>query len=95
MGTSKLVEPFGGEGRLLSLGADAKDYVVRYEYTVETEISGTSETFDPARIERRYTVNRIEDPNGETTPTGEYTLKITESTLRIRKTGRGWTVVIP
>jgi hypothetical protein len=44
-----MTEQDSGKGRLVSLEADQTEYFVDYELTVDTQVMGSNERFDPAK----------------------------------------------
>jgi hypothetical protein len=82
-----------GEGRLQSLEADSRVFVVDYVLDVDSEVKGESATLSPVTVEFRYAL-RVKPRNNETIPDGEYTLKTLKEILRVRKIGLGWKVIL-
>jgi hypothetical protein len=86
-----MIEHDSGKGRLLSLAADQREYMVDFVLDVKTEVTGESGRFSPPRVVAQYFL-RV-DEKGQAIRNGEYTLKTSQEILRVRKTGRAWQVI--
>jgi hypothetical protein len=90
-----MTEHYAGEGRLVSLSADQREYFVKYEITVDTDVrGGPSAITSPPKVEKRYSLT-VKPRNRESIADGEYTLQTDREILRVRKSGQTWTVVQP
>lgn len=87
-----MTEHDSGEGRLVSLRSDQSEYFVYYELGVDTQVTGTSERYDPAKVVKRYSLV-VKARAGDNVCDGEYTLRTSREILRVRKTGTLWMVV--
>jgi hypothetical protein len=83
-----------GEGRLVLLEADQRTFTVDYDLKVESNVSGSSGTFDPPRVLRRQFL-RITPRNNESVPDGDFSLKTNNEILRVRRSHGQWSVVEP
>lgn len=83
-----------GEGRLVSLEPDQSEYFVDYNLSVDTQVTGSSERFDPLKTVKHYSVV-VKSRGGDAIHDGEYTLKTSNEILRVRKIGSRWVVVQP
>ena len=83
-----------GEGRLVSLEADQRTYIVDYDVTVHSEVTGSSGTFSPPKVVRSYLL-RITARRNENIPDGEFSLKTSNETMRVRRSRGQWNVVQP
>jgi hypothetical protein len=79
---------------LVSLEPDRTEYFVDYSLSVDTRVTGSSERFDPLKTMMHYSL-AVKRRNGDAIHDGEYTLKITNEILRVRKIGSRWAVVQP
>jgi hypothetical protein len=86
-----MTERDSGKGRLVSLDASQREYMVDFDLEITTEPTGERARFPPPRIVRKYSSSIKEE--GKTIPNGEYVLKTSNETLRVRKTGRRWFVI--
>jgi len=89
-----MTERESGVGHLVSLSADQSEYNVDYDLTVDTQVMGSSETFDPARVVKNYVLT-IKPRGNQEIPDDEYTLQTRDEILRVRKVGSKWIVVLP
>jgi len=92
-----LTERDSGEGRLVSLVADQRTYIVDYDLTVDSEVTGSSGTFSPPRVLTRHLlrITARNNDNNERIPNGEFTLQTQNEILRVRRSQGQWSVVQP
>jgi hypothetical protein len=86
-----MIEHDSGKGRLVSLAADQREYMVEFVLNVKLEVTRESARLSPPRKVPRYSLSVNE--KGQAIPEGDYTLKMSNETKRVRKTGRMWIVV--
>jgi hypothetical protein len=89
-----MTEHDSGVGRLVSLGADQSEYFVEYSLSIDTQVMGSSEKFDPARTVKHYSLT-VTAQGADNIRDGEFTLKTNSEILRVRKVGTRWVVVVP
>lgn len=89
-----MTEQDSGVGRLISLEVDQGEYFVDYNLSVDTQVTGSSEKFDPAKVVKHYSL-QVKPRGDDKIRDGEYTLKTNKEILRVRKVGTRWVVVQP
>jgi len=89
-----MTEHESGDGRLVSLEADQTEHLVDYELTVEPQVTGSSERYDPPQLVKHYSLF-VRPRVGDQIRDGEYTLKTNQEILRVRKVGTRWVVILP
>jgi hypothetical protein len=81
-----MTEHDSGAGRLVSLEADQSEHFVDYELSVDRQVTGSSEKFDPAKTVKHYSL-QVKPLGNDQIRDSEFTLKINTEILRVRKVG--------